>query len=218
MSIRDWVVAQLRKDAWSVEAVSVHGVAVQRQVRPPAVAFCLEPDPVNPVSTSTLDAAVSELPQAGMIIVTRRIVAPDVHTRARELRVCVDTFGGFTRALRQFDDISEYVHPEEAYLRRRVAATRAVTSMSRRGHRAWELERVDGLRRLTIVTHEPYELTDDQFSEILSQYPSLTLDALVITNPAAQGFGSRVAKSAQNARVPLFTLDDFISDIRKPWI
>lgn len=99
-----------------------------------------------------------------------------------------------------------------------MAATRAVTLVNRRGHRVWELERINGLRPLMIVTHDRYELTDDGFTEILNQYPKLDLDALVITNSSAQGFGDRVVKSAQQAGVRLYTLDDFIGEIRKPWI
>jgi hypothetical protein len=152
-----------------------------------------------------------------MVIVTRRVVEPDVHERARELEICVDTFGGFNRALGEFDDISQYVHPEETYIRTRLAATRVVTSVIRRGHRAWELERVNGLRPLMIVTHDRYELTDDGFTEILNQYPKLELDALVITNPAARGFGARVVESARWSGVPLYTLNDFLDEIRDPW-
>lgn len=217
MSIRAWVVVQLRKGSRAVEAVGEHGVRVLRAGRAVAVAYCVEADTVNPFTADALQDAVDELPQAGMVIVTRRVVDPEVYDRARELGVCVDTFGGFERALREFDDISKYAHPEEIYIRKRITANRAVTSVIRWGHRAWELQRIKGLRPLIIVTHDRYELTDDGFSEILSQYPKLDLDALVITNPSAQGFGDRVVKSAQQAGVPLYTLNDFIDEIRKPW-
>lgn len=217
MSIRAWVMEQLRKDSQVVEAAGEHGVKVLRPRRPDAVAYCVELDSANPFTVGALQDAVDELPQAGMVIVTRRVVDPEVYDRARELEVCVDTFGGFGRAVSGFDDISQYVHPEEMYIRSRMAATRAVTSVIRRGHRAWELGRINGLRPLMIVTHDRYELTDDGFTEILNHYPKLDLDALVITNPSAQGFGDRVVKSAQQAGVPLYTLDDFIGEIRKPW-
>ncbi|GLY80595.1 hypothetical protein [Actinoallomurus iriomotensis] len=217
MSIRSWVMTQLRKDSRIVEGIGEHGVKVLRPNQPAAVAFCVEPDSVNPFTTKALREAVEELPEAGMVIVTRRVVDPDVYDHVRELGVCVDTFGGFTRALWQFDDISEYVHPEEIYIQQRMAATGAVASVTRRGHRAWELERIAGLRSLTIVSHDRYELTDDGFIEILNQYPNLDLDALVITNPNAQGFGGRVVESAQHAGVSLYTLNDFVRKIRKPW-
>jgi hypothetical protein len=151
------------------------------------------------------------------VIVTRRVIDPEVYDRALELGVCADTFGGFSRAAKDLDHVEDYVHREQTYIEKRLTATRAVTSMARRGHRAWVVYRISELRPLTIATHEPYELTDDQLTEILNQYPKLSLDALVITNPAAQGFGARVARSAQHAGVPLFTLNDFIADIRKPW-
>ncbi|MGW7595146.1 hypothetical protein, partial [Streptomyces rubiginosohelvolus] len=152
-----------------------------------------------------------------MVIMTRRPVDPDVHSRALERGVCVDTFGGFNRAITYFDDISDYVHPEEEYFRKRMAFTRAVVSVIRRGHRAWELQRKNGLRSLTVVTHDRYELTDEGFCKILDEYPSLDIDALVITNPSAQGFGKRVVTSAREANVPLYRLDDFASKIRDTW-
>jgi hypothetical protein len=150
-----------------------------------------------------------------MMIVTRRVVDPEVYDRACELAVCVDTFGGFGRAVR-----GSMTSPGTSTQKRStsgMAATRAVTSVTRRGHRAWELERIKGPRPLMIVTHDRYELTDDGFTEIPNQYPKLDLDALVITNSSAQGFGDRVMRSAQQAGVPLYTLNDFIGEIRKPW-
>jgi hypothetical protein len=217
MSIRDWVVVQLRKDARVVETVGEHGVKVLRPGRADAVGYCVEPDSVNSFTADALQDAVNELPDAGMVIVTRRLVDPDVYERARELKVCVDTFGGFTRALDDLNDIAEYVHREEEYIRRRLLATRAVTSMIRRGHRAWELHRINGLRPLMIVTHERYEMTDYEFTAILNQYPKLDLDAFVITNPSARGVGDRVVASAEQAGIPLYLLDDFLTEIRKPW-
>jgi hypothetical protein len=224
MTIRKWVLNQLNENIRGlyrrgvrVEAVGEHGVKVLRQGRPDAVGYCVEPDSVDPFTVQALEDAMNELPQTGMVIVTRRIVDPDVYQRAPVLGVCVDTFGGFIRAMDDFDDISEYVHPEESYFRRRLSFTRAVTSLTRRGHRAWELQRINQLRPLTVVTHDRYELTDDGFAEILNQYPKLDLDALVITNSAAQGFGDRVVQSSQRAGVPLYTLNEFIAKIRDPW-
>lgn len=224
MSIRDWAIEQLRNDddfrgssGIVVQAIGTHGIKVERPDRSDAVAYCLEPDSVNPLTAEDLQDAIDELPQAGMVIVTRRLVDPEVYEQARDLGICVDTFGGFVRAIDDFDDITQYVHPEERYVRRRLAATKAVTSVIRLGHRAWELRRIKGLRPLTIVTHDRYELTNDGFADILEQYPKLDLDALVITNPAAQAFGGLVKKSAHQAGVRVYTINEFIDEIRKPW-
>lgn len=172
MTIRSWILEQLQKDVdfdrrrITVEPVGEHGVRAVRPGRRDAVGYCVEPDRVNPFTVHALKGAVSELPATGMVVVTRRVVDPEVYQCAPDLGVCVDTFGGFTRAIHGFDDISEYVHPEESYFRRRMSFTRAVTSVIRRGHRAWELRRVNGLRPLTVVSHERYELTDDEFAAL----------------------------------------------------
>ncbi|MGC5034556.1 hypothetical protein ACPXCS_03915 [Streptomyces sp. DT190] len=210
------MIKQLKDSGETVQAVGECGVRVARIGRLDATGYCVEPDSL-PFTVAMLEEALGDLPEAGMVIVTRRPVEPDVHSRALELGVCVDTFGGFNRAITFFDDISDYVHPEEAYFRKRMVSTRAVVAVSRRGHRAWELQRINGLRSLIVVTHDRYELTDEGFSGILDQYPSLEIDALVITNPSAQGFGKRVVTSAREANVPLYKLDDFASRIRDRW-
>lgn len=217
MSIRSWVVKQLKESGRTVQAVGDCGVRVARDGWPDATGYCVEPDSM-PFTVPMLEEALGNLPEVDMVIVTRRPVDPDVHSRALERGVCVDTFGGFNRAIIFFEDLSDYVHPEESYLRKRMFSTRVVLSVTRRGHRAWELRRKNGLRPLTIVTHDRYELTDEGFSGILDEYPSLDIDALVITNPSAQGFGKRVVTSAREANVPLYRLDDFASKIRDTWI
>jgi hypothetical protein len=217
MSIRSWVIRQLRKDSERVVEVGDHGVRILRPGRPDAVAYCVEPDGGRSFSVPDLEDAVQELPEAGMVVITRRAVDPEVYKRAGELGVCVDTFGGLGRAIHGNEDISEYMHPEEIYIRKRLMSTRFVSNVARIGQRAWAIDRRQGLRQLTIVTHERYELTDDGFAEVLSQYPELELDALVITNPSAQGFGRRVATSAQQAGVRLYTLNEFVAKVRDPW-
>lgn len=226
MTIRDWIVKQLREQddfggrskIKSVEALGAHGLKVERAGLANAFAFCVEQGAGTSFSVEELDDALRELPAAQMVVVTRRGVAPGVYARAAELGVCVDTFGGFGRALQDFDDISKYIHPEEKYIRRRLAATRVVTSVDRIGHRAWQLTRNGDLRPLSIVTIDKYELTDEEFGAVIDQYPDLTPDALVVTNPSAQGFGERVVKSAKQTGIPLFKIDDFVSNIREPWI
>ncbi len=223
MSIRNWVFEQLRKEyqmshkTWSIEEIGNHGVRVLRPKQTDAIAYCAEPDRVYPFTAADLNDALTEIPLTGMVVVTRRVVDPEVYNQARETKVCVDTFGGLTRALANFEDISNYVHPEETYLRKRLAATRVVTSVTRKGHRAWALERKGDLRTITIVSHDRYELTDEGFTEVLNQYPDIHVDALVVTNPSAQGFGKRVTRTAAQAEIPLRTLDDFLNEIREPW-
>ncbi|WP_149444930.1 hypothetical protein [Mycolicibacterium sp. P9-22] len=224
MTIRDWIIKQLRDQFKSginsgvkVNQIDTNGIKVERPGRPDAVAFCVEQDSGRSFSVHDLEEALRELPQAGMVIITRRSIAPGVHSRSDELGVSIDTFGGFARALGQFDDISQYVHPEETYVRKRLRSTGVVTSIERIGHRAWLLSRTQGLRQLIIVTVDKYELTDDEFSKALDEYPDLTLDALVVTNPSAQGFGDRVINSSKQVGIPIFKIDDFLYKMREPW-
>lgn len=216
MSVRSWIIKQLAESGETVRTVGDCGLVVTRVGRSEATGYVVEPDRL-PFTVSMLELAIEDLPEVGMVIVTRRPVEPDVHSRALELGVCVDTFGGFNRAITFLDDISDYVHPEEVYFRKRMSYTRVVSSVTRRGHRAWELSRTNGLRALTVVTHDRYELTDEGFSGILDEYPNVDIDALVITNPSAQGFGKRVVTSARAVNVPLCTLGDFASKIRDRW-
>ncbi|SES43476.1 hypothetical protein [Lentzea albida] len=217
MSIRDWMIGKLREDSKQVEPLGDHGLLVRRPARPDAVAYCVEPDSQTPFTAAALRAAIGEQPGTRMVIVTRRLVDPDVYEEARRLDVAVETFGGFRRAVDDCDDISRYTHRDEDYLHRRLYATRAVKELRRCGHRAWQIIRHDPLAPLTIVIHDRYELTDDDFGRVLADYPKLDLDAFVITNPSAQGFGTRVVNSARRAGVPICTLEDFLHKIREPW-
>jgi len=151
-----------------------------------------------------------------MIIVMRRLIDPEVFEYAMALGVRVDTFGGFMGALEKCDDISQYVHREESYFRKRVLVTNVISSIARQGHTAWRLERIGDLSTLTVATHDRYELTDDGFAGVLERYPSLKLDALVITNPIARGFGNRVVKTARLADVRLYTMNDFVEVLGYP--
>lgn len=218
MSIRSWILNRLTEDSMRAESVGLQGVRVLRPGQPDAVGYCVEPSAQREFTVAELELAVKDVPQLGMIIITRRAVAPDVYERANELGVSVDTFGGFVRAITFFDDVSQYVHPEENYFKNRIFATRVVSRVDRRGHRAWDIERSRGLRPLTVITHEPYELTDDDLTTLLNQYLNLDIDALVITNPNARGFGERVAKNARQAGIPILTLDQFIGEIRATWM
>lgn len=216
MSIRDWALDMLKKDSFVANPISDHGVCVTRNGRSSAIAFCA-PSSNTPFTLEDLGHALAELPEAGMIVITRRTVDPTVFRCAKELHVSIDTFGAFRRALEDCDDIALYEHPEVQYFERRVYATQAVSSLVRLGHRAWEIGRLNPLRSLTIATHEAYELTNAGLADVLSQYPTLKLDAVVATNPNTQGFGGLVSASAGNAEVKICTMNDFLSAVRTPW-
>ncbi|MFE5501346.1 hypothetical protein ACFQ73_02190 [Amycolatopsis japonica] len=219
MTARDWVISEYRKDGRVITPLGDHGIVVSRKGRPDAVAYCCEYATTTTVTAQVVARALLELPTTKMIMVflSRQLVTPDAYDLARERGVCIDTFGGFTTAVDDYDDISRYQHREEQYLRRRMAATRAVSTMLRKGHRAWWLERVNGLRPLTIITDDKYETTDLEVTAALDQYPALVPDAFVNTNPSTSGFSGRVLATTENADVRLFTLTEFLTTIRQPW-
>lgn len=216
MTVRDWVINEFRNDGRVIEPIGDHGVVVPRAGQSDAVAYCCE---YSTVTASVVAQALWELPESQMVMVflTRQLVDPDAYDLARERGVCLDTFGGFTTAVEDLDDISRYQHREERYLRRRMASTRAITAVIRQGHRAWLLERAHGLRPLTIITDDHYELTDLEFTRAMDQYPKIAPDAFVATNPSTGGFGDRVAASARNAGIELHTLASFLDAVRQPW-
>ena len=219
MTVRDWVISEFRNDGRVIAPVGEHGVVVSRAGRPDAVAYCCDYATTTTVSAQTVTHALHELPDTKMIIVflSRQLVDPDAYDLALDCGVCLDTFGGFTTAVRDYDDISRFQHREEKYLRRRIGATGAVTAVLRKGHRAWRLERVNGLRPLTIITDDKYETTDHEVVRALDRYPKLTPDAFVNTNPSTSGFSGRVVTTTRNAGLRLLTLADFLSVLRDPW-
>jgi hypothetical protein len=219
VTARDWVIGEFRNDGLLIDPIGEHGVIAPRPGRLDAVAYCCEYATTSTVTAEVVAQALDELPDTKMIIVflSRQIVDPDAYDLAREWDVCLDTFGGFASAVRGYDDISRYQHREEQYLRRRLFATRAVTTVLRQGHRAWHLERVNGLRPLTIITDDKYETTDHEVMCALEQYPKLTPDAFVNTNPSTSGFSGRVIATTRNAGLQLFTLADFLPTVRQPW-
>jgi hypothetical protein len=228
MTARDWVIAQLQKDSdfiWDrgnirrIEPVGDHGLIVTRAGRPAAVAFCCEPSSTPTVTASVVAQALNDLRGARMVVVflSRQLVDPEAYDLARQRGITIETFGGLTSAIMDWDDIAEYQHREEEYLRRRLTRASGVTSVIRKGHRAWLLERPTGLRPLTIITNDVYEVTDLGFTAAINQYPRLNPDAFVATNPSTSGFGGRVTESAQRAGIALLTLNGFLGTIRQPW-
>jgi hypothetical protein len=214
------MIRELRKDGLTVAPVSDHGVVVTRPGRPDAVAYCCEFTTTATVTAQTVADALHELPDAKMIIVfpSRQLVDPEAYDLARECGVCLDTFGGFSTAINDYDDIACYQHREEKYLRGSCfTRTRGVASVLRKGHRAWLLERTNGLRPLTVVTNDQYEITAHQLVAELEQYPELAPDAFVGTNPSTSGFSSRVIETTQDAGIRLFTMKEFLRTLREPW-
>lgn len=219
MTARDWAVSRLHDASQPAAALGTNGIYVPRQGRPDALGYCAEPNIMDPFTTDHFTQALTDIPDARMIIVfpRRHVITTEVYELARKHQICIDTFGAFHSAVIALDDISDYEHEDTRYIRRRLFATRTVTAIKRIGHRAWQIERTQPLRPLTIATHDRYEMTDEEFVGVICQYPALELDALVITNPNTRGFSTRVLASAAKAELPIYTFSDFLDRMRESW-
>lgn len=219
MSSRDWVVEQLRKDKHVVAPVGANGLIVSRPRRPDAVAYCCERSMIKIVTTEVVSQALHELPHTRMIVAFRngQQIHTDTYEFASACGVAIGTLGNLNGALRTCDDIGTYQDREEAYVRRRMTSSRAVTHVLRKGHSAWVLERPGRLRSLTILTSDAYEVTDLEFTNALNQYPTLDPDAFIATSPIVQGFSDRVSATARDVGIKLLTMNDFVRTLRAPW-
>lgn len=216
MTIQTWCLKKLNEGGqFSASASGCHGIVVKRPREPSVVAYCLDSSD-EPFTSDDLDAALDELPDIQALVVVNRPLDAGVFENARTRELLVATFGHFERALAQ-TDITEFVHPEEQYLRKRLGQRREVTRVTRIGMRAWRIDRRKGLRPLTIVTHDRYEFTDDEMWQLVAQGPGLKVDAFVVTNPNSGGFGSRVVRSAANVGVALCTTNEFLDRLGEPW-
>lgn len=219
MNSRDWIVEQLRKDKRVVTPIGINGLSVSRPGRPDAVAYCCERSTITIVTNDTVRRALHELSQTRMIVIfpSSQEIHPDTYEFVRDRRLAIGTLGGLNGALYECNDIGTYQHGEEKYVRNRLNNSRSVTRVLRKGHRAWVLERSGGLRSLTIITNEEYEVTDFDFIDTLNQYPHLDPDAVVATSPNLQGFSDRVSETARDAGITLVSMNNFVRMLHLPW-
>lgn len=216
MTMRNWAFGKLRESGFDVTARRVDSIEVARDRMPSVTATFVEPGRdlfrVEDLLT-ILDRPLS--PDA--VVITRRAVEYGVVEAAAERGVLLESFGGLVRALQEEADLTDYQHRDERYLRQRIGRHYAVTDVTRIGLKAWRVTRGRLLEPLNIVTHDRYEFTDDELLGLLDDYRDYGIDAFVVTNPNAQGFGSRVIRTAQGAGVVLCILDEFIDRLAESW-
>jgi hypothetical protein len=152
-----------------------------------------------------------------IVFLSSQEIHPDTYEFVREHRLAIGTLGDLHGALHACNDIGTYQHGEEKYVRSRMGNSPSVTRVLRKGHSAWMLERSGGLRSLTIITNDSYEVTDLEFTNALNQYPTLDLDAVVATSPNLRGFSNRVSETARDAGVKLLAINNFVRMLHQPW-
>jgi hypothetical protein len=102
------------------------------------------------------------------VVVPTRI-AHAAYKRAEEHSICVTGFGELLDALKCDENVAQHIDSQEQYERRRLTHNKAVKSLKRKGHHAYEIRR-DKLRSLTIITTNDFEFTADQLYILLESY------------------------------------------------
>ena len=149
-----------------------------------------------------------------MVVPTR--ITHAAYERAEERGVCVAGFGELLDALSLDDDISQHIDSRESYERRRLVRNKAVTSLKRKGHHAYEVRR-KRLRPLVIITTDEYEFTVDRLYNLLDSYDGVAVDVIVIANPSCYGLSTDSRKAAEWAGVSLALFGDFLDRVGTNW-
>jgi len=89
--------------------------------------------------------------------------------------------------------------------------------VERCGQVAFQVIRRHGLRPLTTVTFEAYELTADAAYQLLEEHPDISLDAMVSTNPRCNGFAPSVLEGISNTNVKQLPLRAFLRCLGDTW-
>ncbi len=226
-SPRRWVIEKLHEkfilfgkpeNAFAIEHVGTHGIGVQHQDEAPSLIYCAGVDSGKIFDLEALQRARTELPEVQFIVVVPTRIAHEVYAHAPVLNVCVDGFGELVSALLHDQDISCHQDREQAYVIRRLRATKVVTSVRRRGYRAYEVERRPPLRPITIATIDHYELTSDDVYTSIEEYGHLGIDVITITNPSTQGISADALTAGRLADVKVLLFRDFLNALPSSWI
>lgn len=197
---------------FEIGTVGDHGLSVTSRGKD-RLTVVAEPIP-EPFGLDELDAILSAYQGCEAIILIRRCPDVEVVETARARGVLVDTFGNVTGALASRGPMRDFQNRDEAYLRSRLQRSRYVSDVVRVGFGAWRVER-SGLRDLVIITSARYEFPVDDLHELLGQNPNLEPDAVVVTNPYANGLSKRVVDAAVQAGMEIYLLNDFFGRLAR---
>ncbi|MDT7716177.1 MAG: hypothetical protein QOH09_2169 [Pseudonocardiales bacterium] len=105
----------------------------------------------------------------GFVVVVPTRITHAAYKRAEEHSICVTGFGELLDALKCDENVAQHIDSQEQYERRRLTHNKAVKSLKRKGHHAYEIRR-DKLRSLTIITTNDFEFTADQLYILLESF------------------------------------------------
>lgn len=214
-SVRGWVIRRLAEDGFKAVFEGADGIHVTRGSMPAVHVGCVEPGPAS-FSLVDLQDALESRPRPEFLVVIKREVDNAVYESAERAAVPVSGLAELKAALHLDWDVREHLDKEESYLRSRLRRVSSVEGVRRRGYRAYTVDRVDR-PPVTFVGVSEYEFTADEVHNILDRYQDVQLDALVSTNPNCRGFSRASREACREARIPLFTLNDFLQELESAW-
>jgi hypothetical protein len=215
--VRSWIEEKLREDGFSsTRRLPKRQLEITRDSYPDARVLCVGLSKGETFDADDLIAAIEDVPDTEFVVVVPTRITHAAYERAEELGVCVAGFGELVHALRTDDNIAEHVDGQEQYERRRLKYNKAVKSLKRKGHHAYEIQRKEH-RPLTIITTNVYEFTVDRLYSILESYEGIEPDLIVVTNPNCRGFSTHSRQAANQAGIPLVRFADFLTDLGSKW-
>jgi len=129
---------------------------------------------------------------------------------AKQRNIALGGLGDLIRAL-GLADVRTYVSPEIGFLERGLNQHDKVSGFERVDDRLYKIERT-GLRTLTVVFLNPYELTADHVRTARERYGKF--DTLVITNPNG-GTTSSAEQVADELGCKIFQWREFFGRLNK---
>lgn len=223
MTLRDWIADRLDEDengrptgVVDVRLEAVHGLRVTREDMPTAYIYCADPD-AEPFSPADLDEAIEEIPRVQFIVVARRQIHGFTFGHADARGIAVGGLKALQFVLGRYNDIGSYKSSTHEYVQRQFTVNRFVDDWRRVGYDAYEIDRPNGLRTLTVITLNPYEVTQEQALRLIEEHSHVEVDGLVNTNPSCNGFSSETLAAADNAGVEILRLSEFLPSLGDPW-
>lgn len=214
--VRGWIEQKLQEHDYSSTRLPSFQLEIERSSRPAARVLCIGLEPGEMFDAEDVDSSIEKGAGTGFFVVVPTRITDAAYERAEEHGICVTGFGELLNALEHEENIAQHIDSQEQYERCRLTHNKAVKSLKRKGHHAYEIRR-DKLRSLTIITTNDYEFTADQLYTLLERYQTIEPDLIVVTNPNCRGFSTDSRRAAAQAGIPLVRFDDFLDDLGAKW-